>query len=80
MGQWGRPDWLCSVSNADDPRAFLITMILRNKGHLLKTAHELGIHRSTLYRRIDTMGLWPIVNQARRGRIVENAVNRPTEG
>jgi hypothetical protein len=40
-----------------------------NEGVLMRSAHDLGVHRITLYRYIERYELWPVVNRLRRERI-----------
>ena len=44
----------------------VVRAVVRCGGNVLKTAHELGIHRSHLYRLIKSFHLWPLVNATRK--------------
>lgn len=56
--------WLWNLGR-EERRAKVAQVIARTDGNLVKTAHQLGIHRSHLYRLIWRDELWPVVNAAR---------------
>ncbi|MEA2014960.1 MAG: sigma 54-interacting transcriptional regulator [Thermodesulfobacteriota bacterium] len=51
------PEGVCMTSLKDIEAGFLTNALKRNKWNRLKTAKELGIHKSTLFRKIKTLGL-----------------------
>lgn len=56
-----------SIANSDgDPRRWVASIIAECDGNLLKSAHYLGVHRSRIYQLIESMRLWPLVNEVRR--------------
>jgi transcriptional regulator of acetoin/glycerol metabolism len=57
------------VGNADDPRRLITTVLAENDGNILRTAHDLGIDRSTLYDYVERLSLWPVVNRLRRNAV-----------
>ncbi len=79
MGQLTGKNYTSSLGNAVDQRALIAETVVLNHGNILKTAHDLGIHRSTLYRRLAELGLWPIVNRARREQVVFDDIQRRLE-
>ena len=66
MGQHGKS----ILSKVPNQRQYLIDALERNGGTLIATAHDLGVHRDTVYRYVRHMNLWPIVNEARRRRLI----------
>jgi DNA-binding NtrC family response regulator len=54
------------VSQSDDPRRLVTEVLMENDGDMLRTAHDLNIHRVTLYKYIKKLKLWPVVNRLRR--------------
>jgi transcriptional regulator of acetoin/glycerol metabolism len=65
-----------SVGRARDKRRTITSMLADCDGNLTRTAHLLGIHRATLYRRIDELELWPVVNRLRRERLTRRRLRR----
>lgn len=65
-----------SLVNAPDPRQLIIETIIRTGGVLSKAAHDLGIGRVTLYRHINSKGLWPVVNQVRKERLLREEIDQ----
>ena len=61
-------DWIHKLSRLDQRRTIGLC-IARTQGRLYKAAHDLGIHRSHMYRLVHSLHLWPLVNKAREERI-----------
>jgi DNA-binding NtrC family response regulator len=55
----------------DAPREIIVAALIRNRGFVCRAAHEIGIPRRTFYRRLDTLRLWPAVNELRKRRASE---------
>ncbi|MCP4674319.1 MAG: hypothetical protein GY854_02135 [Deltaproteobacteria bacterium] len=62
--------------SADRRQSSLVDAIERNGGKIIMVAHELGIHRSSAYRLIYKFRLWPVVNEARRQRLILETVEK----
>lgn len=50
--------------------------VVEAEGKLLVVAHDLGYHRSHIYRLIDKYRLWPVVNKVRKRRLLKEAKER----
>lgn len=60
-------DYGGSIRNSrEDPRFWVASIIAECGGNLLRSAHYLGVHRSRIYQLVESMRLWPVVNEARR--------------
>ena len=57
-----------AVSGSADPRRTVVEALAARGGVIVRAAHDLGIHRKTLWRYVTAWGLWPAVNQMRRER------------
>lgn len=75
MGQWSNMGSLCAYPKSQR-RAKLAESVVECEGKLLHVAHELGYHRSHIYRLIDEFRLWPIVNKIRKQRLEREARER----
>ena len=51
------PEDNVAVALRDMEAAFLVNALKRNQWHRAQTARELGIHKSTLFRRIKSLGI-----------------------
>ncbi len=52
-----------------DRRGNLARIINECDGSLVKVAHRIGVHRSSLYRYCAQYDLWPIFNAVRKARL-----------
>jgi hypothetical protein len=71
---------VAAIRGAEERRRYIAGVIARCEGSLLKTAFELGIHRSHLYRLIWKHKLWPVVNAVRRKKAERRAIMRRMGG
>lgn len=62
--------------SVEDRRRKVALIIASCNGNLRRAAHYLGVHRSHLYRLINTHGLYPVVNAARKAAAVDGAHKR----
>lgn len=75
MGQWSNMGSLCAYPK-NERRPILAEAVLECEGNLTHVAHDLGYHRSHIYRLIDEYRLWPVVNKLRRRRLEREARER----
>lgn len=75
MGQWSNEGSLCVYSRRQR-RVILADSVLHCEGKLIHVAHDLGYHRSHIYRLIDAYRLWPVVNKIRKRRLEREARER----
>ena len=75
MGQWSNEGSLCAHPKSER-RVILARTVLECEGKLMHVAHELGYHRSHIYRLIDKHRLWPVVNRVRVERLEREARER----
>jgi hypothetical protein len=68
------------IVDLDERREYVAQAIVRCEGNLQKTAFQLGIHRSHIYRLVWKHRLWPIVNGARRERLERRGIIRQLRG
>lgn len=59
-----------------DNRERIGRVIVRCEGRLVYAAHELGVHRRTIYKLVYHHELWPLVNRARIRRIQVRRSNK----
>lgn len=64
----GLRSYVTALTASDDPRGMLIDAIERHGGRLNWVAHDLGVDRRRLYDKVESLGLWPVVNRARAKR------------
>ncbi len=75
MGQWSNEGSL-GAYYPKDRRLVLANSIVEHEGNLRHLAHDLGYHRSHIYRLIYHHRLWHLVNRVRRTRLERAARER----
>lgn len=75
MGQWSNAGSLGGVP-PNKRRPMLAQSVVDHEGNLRCVAHDLGYHRSHIYRLIYQHRLWHIVNTCRRKRLERVARER----
>lgn len=75
MGQWSNEGSLCAYPPKE--RRLVLAEALREcEGNVLQVAHELGYHRSHIYRLIYQYRLWAVTNRLRKQRLERQARER----
>jgi len=67
--------WIGDLPRGERRRT-LALWLAKCEGNLLRTAHTLGIHRSHMYRLVESLRLWPVVNAARAERLTRERAQR----
>ncbi len=75
MGQWSNVGSLCAYPPGERKLA-LATSIEECEGNLLNVAHDLGYHRSHIYRLIYKYRLWEVTKHFRVIRLERKARER----
>jgi DNA-binding NtrC family response regulator len=65
MGLTGGQAAPSSIGQSRDPRRLVTEVLKENDGNMLRTAQDLGVGRKTLYRYVERLSLWPVVDRLR---------------
>lgn len=78
MGQFGGFGSLCEMSYKQK-RLMMAQTVVECEGNLRLVAFHLGYHRSHVYRLVEELRMWPVINRVRRERLKKKVRKRAKE-